>query len=134
MICDRIKELREKNGLTQSALAKKFGLTRSAVNAWEMGISVPSAQYLIALSRLFKVSTDYLLELDHRETIDITALREEEKQLMYDLMGYFEKYQNVTKALEQSDYAQLEEEYAALKRSGSALPPQLQNFFDSVFQ
>lgn len=134
MICDRIKELREKNGLTQAALAKKFGLTRSAVNAWEMGISVPSAQYLIALSKLFKVSTDYLLEIDHRETIDITALREEEKQLMYDLMGYFEKYQNVTKALEQSDYAQLEEEYAALKRSGSPLPPQLQKFFDSVFQ
>lgn len=134
MICDRIKEAREKNGLTQSGLAKKLGLSRSAVNAWEIGVNIPSAQYLIALSKLFKVSTDYLLEIDHRETIDITALREEEKQLMYDLMGYFEKYQNVTKALEQSDYAQLEEEYAALKRSGSPLPPQLQKFFDSVFQ
>lgn len=133
MICDRIKEAREKNGLTQSALAKKLGLSRSAVNAWEIGVNIPSAQYLIALSKLFKVSTDYLLELDHKETIDISSLRDEEKQLMYDLMAYFEKYQNVTKALAQSDYNQLEEEYSSLKRSDTPLPPNIQKFFDDLF-
>ena len=37
MICDTIKELRERTGLSQSALAKKVGVTRSAVNAWEWG-------------------------------------------------------------------------------------------------
>ena len=35
MICDTIKELRERAGLSQSALAKKIGVTRSAVNAWK---------------------------------------------------------------------------------------------------
>ena len=38
MIADRIKELREKNDMTQSDLARKLSLTRSAINAWEMGI------------------------------------------------------------------------------------------------
>ena len=47
--------------MTQTELAKKLGITRSSVNAWEMGISVPSTQYIIELSLLYKVSTDYLL-------------------------------------------------------------------------
>ena len=41
MIDERIKSLREKRDLTQSDLARKLGITRSSVNAWEMGISVP---------------------------------------------------------------------------------------------
>ena len=43
MICDIIKTLRESVGVSQSALAKKIGVTRAAVNAWEMGLSVPTA-------------------------------------------------------------------------------------------
>lgn len=80
MIGEQIKETREKNNLTQSALAKRLGISRSAVNAWEMGISIPSAQYLIELSKLFNVTTDYLLGLDTRETIDISSLDEAEKK------------------------------------------------------
>ena len=53
MIADRIKLLREKNELTQSTLAKQLGITRSSVNAWEMGTSVPSTQYIVKLSRIF---------------------------------------------------------------------------------
>ena len=44
MICDKIRELRERAGLSQAALAKKIGVTRSAVNAWEMGLSIPTTQ------------------------------------------------------------------------------------------
>ncbi|MBQ8235442.1 MAG: helix-turn-helix transcriptional regulator [Clostridia bacterium] len=44
MISDKIKILREKNSLTQAELARELGITRSGVNAWEMGISVPSNQ------------------------------------------------------------------------------------------
>ena len=56
MISDTIKELREKNDYTQTALAKKLGLSRSAINAWEMGVSVPSTSYLMELAKLFNVS------------------------------------------------------------------------------
>ena len=61
MIGDRIKELREQYGMTQTALAKKLGLSRSAINAWEMGISIPSTQYVVELAMLFRVSSDSLL-------------------------------------------------------------------------
>ena len=66
MICDIIKTLRESVGVSQSALAKKIGVTRAAVNAWEMGLSVPTAQYIVELAQFFHVSADYILGLEKK--------------------------------------------------------------------
>ena len=60
----RLKILRDKYGYTQSELAKKLSITRASVNAWEMALSAPSTPFLVELSRLFHVTTDYLLGLD----------------------------------------------------------------------
>lgn len=77
MVCDTIKSLRETAGLSQSALAKRLGVTRSSVNAWEMGLSIPTAQYIVELSQLFHVSTDYLLGLNNTQAIYIDRLSQE---------------------------------------------------------
>ena len=45
MVSERIKDLRERDGYSQTALSKKLGLTRSSINAWETGISVPSTTF-----------------------------------------------------------------------------------------
>ena len=63
MICDRIKQLREQAGYSQAQLAKRLDVTRSSVNAWEMGLSMPTTQYVVTLAKLFHVSADYLLGL-----------------------------------------------------------------------
>ena len=89
MIADRIKDLRITSGMTQSALAKKLNITRSSVNAWEMGLSVPSTTYIVELSHLFHVSTDYLLGLSVNTSIDISGLNEKEVQILYELINYF---------------------------------------------
>lgn len=89
MIADKIKLLREASHLTQTELAKKLNITRSSVNAWEMGISVPSTTYLIELALLFHVSTDFLLGLEQNNTIDISTLSEREAILVYELVDYF---------------------------------------------
>lgn len=89
MIADKIKCLREASHLTQTELAKKLNITRSSVNAWEMGISVPSTTYLIELALLFHVSTDFLLGLEQNNTIDISTLSEREAILVYELVDYF---------------------------------------------
>jgi len=91
MVADRIKELRISNNMTQADLAKKLSITRSSVNAWEMGISIPSTAYIIELSQLFKVSTDYLLGLSSNITLDISLLSEQEIQLVYRLVRYFQE-------------------------------------------
>ena len=74
IIGERIKMLRESHNLSQAALAKRLGITRSSVNAWELGLNVPSTQYIIELSEIFKVSTDYLLGLERLDCINVSGL------------------------------------------------------------
>ena len=89
MICDTIKQLRENAGYSQSVLAKKLNVTRSAVNAWEMGLSVPTTQYVVDMARFFRVSTDYLLGLSTETTLVLDGLNEQEKKILYSMVDYF---------------------------------------------
>ena len=82
MIADRIKSLREQQNMTQSDLAKQLGITRSSVNAWEMGISVPSTQYIVELAHIFHVSTDYLLGVNTTSTISVVGLSDKDVELL----------------------------------------------------
>ncbi|MGN1115642.1 MAG: helix-turn-helix domain-containing protein [Candidatus Ornithomonoglobus sp.] len=75
---ERLKGLRNNMGITQSDLAKKLSLTRASVNAWEMGLSVPSTPVIVELAMLFHVSTDYLLGLDNNITISTDFLTDKE--------------------------------------------------------
>ena len=91
MVSDRIKFLREEKGITQSDLAKQLGITRSSVNAWEMGISVPSTQYIVELAHLFKVSTDYLLCVDRTVTVGLEGLTESDIQMIHSLIKHLKE-------------------------------------------
>ena len=88
MVAERIKRLREQKGLTQAELAKRLGITRSSVNAWEMGISVPSTQYVVELAHLFKVSTDYVLGVDNSASVSVTGLTEKDIQVVHALISH----------------------------------------------
>lgn len=89
MIVQKIKILREKRGITQSALAKKLGITRSGVNAWEMEISVPSTQYIVILAKFFNVSTDYLLGLSDTSTISVDGLSDREIASLVEIINCY---------------------------------------------
>ena len=89
MIAERIKQLRERNKMTQARLAHKLHITGSAVNSWEMGISVPSTAILMDLADLFHVSTDFLLGMQKTSTIDISQLNDNEVLLLQRMIAYF---------------------------------------------
>ena len=89
MIAEKIKLLRNVRGMTQTDLAKKLNITRSSVNAWEMGISIPSTTYIVELAQLFHVSTDYLLGLEQNSSIDISELNDTEIKIIYELIHHF---------------------------------------------
>ena len=89
MICDRIKQLREQAGYSQAQLAKRLDVTRSSVNAWEMSLSMPTTQYVVALAKLFHVSADYLLGLAS-SSIVLDGYTQEEIELLYKLIRYFD--------------------------------------------
>lgn len=88
MVSERIRQLREDKGLTQAELARRLGITRSSVNAWELGISVPSTQYVVELAEMFKVSTDYVLGLGSTATVSVKGLTEGDIQLVHRLIEH----------------------------------------------
>ncbi|MBQ4556418.1 MAG: helix-turn-helix transcriptional regulator [Clostridia bacterium] len=88
MIADRIRTLREKRGLTQAGLARLMGITRSSVNAWEMGISSPSSQYIVVLANIFNVSTDYLLGVDTSATVSVKGLTDGDISVVHSMIEH----------------------------------------------
>ena len=78
----RLKELRVQAGMTQLQLAQRMGVTKSVVSFYELQERTPSPDILVKLSGIFKVSTDYLLGLGPRETIDISGLSREDIAIM----------------------------------------------------
>jgi len=88
LIYEKIKELREKAGYSQSELARRLCVTRSSVNAWEMGTSVPTTQYVAEMCRLFKVSSDYMLGISNRITMNLDEFSDEELKLIFHLIDY----------------------------------------------
>ena len=67
---------------------KKLGLTRSSINAWEMGLSVPSTQYIAAMTTLFNVSADYILCLSDAKSISISGLTDEDVAVVHALVNH----------------------------------------------
>ena len=70
----KLKELRVNAGLTQAQLGNMVGVTKSVISFYELQERSPSPDVLIRISQVFHVSTDYLLGLSAKETIDITGL------------------------------------------------------------
>lgn len=61
-INEKIYTLRKKFGWSQDELAEKLSVSRQSVSKWETGDSVPEPAKLLAIAKIFSVSTDYLLD------------------------------------------------------------------------
>jgi len=69
MIGVRILALRKERGLSQEDLATQLMVSRQAISKWELGESIPDTDNIVQLSRLFGVSTDFLLIDDEGEVV-----------------------------------------------------------------
>lgn len=76
MLNEQIRSLRINMGISQIELAKKLGVTKQSVSNWENDNILPSIEMLIKIATFFGVSTDYLLGLDKKRTLDIENLSE----------------------------------------------------------
>ena len=90
MLYDTIKALRESAWYSQAELAKKLDVTRISVNSWEMGVSTPTTYYIIALSKLFHVSADYILGIENERSVNIDGYSKEQLDILYSLIRYFD--------------------------------------------
>ena len=71
---EKIKELRQREGRTQEALANELGVTAQAVSRWEKGICYPDMEVIPPIANYFGVSIDELFGYDNERSIKIDAL------------------------------------------------------------
>lgn len=94
-ISDRIKNLREMNGMTQTELANKLGISRGAVNSWEMSLSTPTVANIVHLSKIFHISTDFLLGITDSVYVDISMLDDEEQKAVMNIVECLKRNKNL---------------------------------------
>lgn len=75
---ENIKYLRQQSGMNQVEFAKKMSVTKQCVSNWENDNVLPSIEMLVRIAKYFNVSTDYLLGIEAKETIDVQGLTADE--------------------------------------------------------
>lgn len=98
---NRIKELRMSQKITQSEFAIRLGVTKSAISSYENGSRLPSYDILIKISRIFKVSTDYLLGCvdEKAQTISVSGLTESQIAAVKSYIHSFRAYNVLQKKI-----------------------------------
>lgn len=86
---DRIKELRERHGISQKELAEMLRISPPSVSNWEHGKTKPTKANLQILAQLFGVSVDYLMGMDRPITMRIMGPSDRE------LRAILEKYKGL---------------------------------------
>lgn len=74
MLGQRICEIRTAFGWSQVELAKRLGVAKQTVSNWENENIQPSIEMLVRLAKLFNVTSDYLLGLDHTPRLSVEGL------------------------------------------------------------
>lgn len=91
MFGDILKSLRTSHNLNQVQLAKELNVSKQTISNWENNNILPSIEMLVKISQFFSVSTDFLLELDERNYIEITGLSDNQlahiQQIIKDILG-----------------------------------------------
>ncbi len=64
IFANNLKLLRQEKNLGQVELAKAIGVSKGIISLWENGLREPNMSSLIALSKYFCVSIDYLVGLE----------------------------------------------------------------------
>ncbi|MBQ8147582.1 MAG: helix-turn-helix transcriptional regulator [Lachnospiraceae bacterium] len=88
---ERLQEQRVANHLSQKEVAGRLNISASVISNYESGERSPSIENLVALSRVYHCSTDYLLGIDKTDTslVDASALStEQRKRLEYFLASF----------------------------------------------
>lgn len=71
---EKLQKLRKEKGWTQEQLAAQISISRQALSKWELGSATPDTENVVQISKLFQVSTDYLLFDEYDSDEDLPAV------------------------------------------------------------
>jgi len=99
-----LKTMRKEKGLSQSQLGAMVGTSKAVVSKYENSQSYPGYDVLIKLANTFKVSTDYLLGVERKKTIDIDGLTNKQIDSLITVAGEYRKLnENIGKMMIDAD-------------------------------
>ena len=78
---DKLIELRKEKGWSQEEFAEKLDVSRQAISRWENETALPDAQNILRISKLFNVTTDYLLNEDNEDRAETPAVQTAEAKI-----------------------------------------------------
>jgi transcriptional regulator with XRE-family HTH domain len=87
-----LKATRLEKGLSQSKLGALVGLSKAVISKYENAVSYPPYNVLIRLASVFNVSTDYLLGVEKKKTLNIEGLTNKQ---IDSLITIAKEYQNL---------------------------------------
>ena len=82
-LADKLFELRKEKGWSQEKLAEQINVSRQSISKWESGQALPELEKIVELSKIFQVTTDYLLLEDSDKPEIKPILSEDEKDRYY---------------------------------------------------
>ena len=85
-LSDKIIRLRKSNGWSQEELAEKLNVSRQAISRWEGATAQPDATNILQLSKLFGVTTDYLLNDEYESDNDLPKVKEVKSDGFHQIM------------------------------------------------
>jgi transcriptional regulator with XRE-family HTH domain len=95
----KIRELRATRNMTQAQLAKRIGMTTSAVSSYEVSDRQPSYDVLIKIAKQFNVTTDFLLGLTKHnddDTISVFGLCAAQKETVQQIIETYQKFNEIS--------------------------------------
>jgi len=87
-LSDKIIKLRKLNGWSQEELAEKINVSRQAISRWEGALAQPDATNILQLSKLFGVTTDYLLNDEYESDDDLPKISEVKKENLNQILVF----------------------------------------------
>ena len=71
MLAENIRKYRKEKNMSQDELAEKLGVSRQSISLWENGQTQPTIENIIALAKIFNVSTDAILGNAEQADVEI---------------------------------------------------------------
>ena len=92
-LAEKLFELRKEKGWSQEKLAEQINVSRQSISKWESGQVLPEIEKIIELSKIFQVTTDYLLLDENSEKTSTEVILEGDKDKYYKKVKSFGLWQ-----------------------------------------
>ncbi|GHV40076.1 transcriptional regulator [Clostridia bacterium] len=85
----RLRELREQKSLSQTQVATRLNLSNTTISGYESNTRFPSFDVLIQLALFYNISSDYLLGIENRATVNVDGLTSRQLDIINSLITEF---------------------------------------------